>query len=128
MVPFIGLSTITRKHNFNSLLAMVRCGAAFAFHRLLTPATWAAGHRFAGRALYSLHCLAATPSLRSATRGPLTANDTATGEHWQDGFARRAPNKPPVPRDELAAAVDLSQSHLGAVLALLQYGDEYAVQ
>ena len=89
---------------------------------------WAAGHRFAWRTLHNLCCLAATPSLRSATRGPLTANDTATGERWQDGFARRAHNKPPVPRDELAAAVDLSQSHLGAVLALLQYGDDDAVR
>jgi len=108
---------------FDTLLATVRSGAAFAFHRLLAPSLWARGHRFANRAVVHIKVLASLASLRPATRGPLTANDTATGERWQDGFARRAPNKPPVPRDEFAAAVDLLQSPLGAVLALLQTGD-----
>ena len=109
--------------NFIYLLTTVRHGCGFAFHRLLSPPVYAAGHRLVQPVVDLLGPLTSTPTLKCVTRGPLTARDTAAGERWRDGYALHEDGTPPVPRDAVSAGADLSQSHLDALLALLQIGE-----
>ena len=96
----------------------MRRGGGNALLQLLSPAVWNAGHRVARDVLHLMRAVAATPFLVGVVRGALP-DQNRLGAEWHDSLAALAANRFSIPASLEQARVDMSQSPLGLVFALL---------